>query len=294
MEGVKVAKIDKNELTKEMVHKALQCKTAEKLLKLAEAEDYEMTREEAEAYIAELADFELEEEVLERAAGGSCYTNMTCDDNECNPAHPRCFTGNSEVAVPGGIKHIKNLQVGDKVITLDAEGNEIVGEIMEVMPPQEEEIVEVLFSDGTLWRATASQTLYLDHERQYMVKDAKGKEALLRGGGKAVSEPADSPTKVTERQVMDAILAAGIPPLEAIKKREFSSRKRRKRRSKDKEVLFGGKAIEKGRTDEGHGEAGAEMQEHRRASRAGEEPKLRNDAGGGRGVYGRDQRLPAG
>ena len=35
---------------------------------------------------------------------------------------------------------------------------------------------------------------------------------------KAVSEPADSPTKVTERQVMDAILAAGIPPLEAIRK----------------------------------------------------------------------------
>ena len=35
---------------------------------------------------------------------------------------------------------------------------------------------------------------------------------------KAVSEPADSPTKVTERQVLDAILAAGIPPLEAIEK----------------------------------------------------------------------------
>lgn len=178
-----MTKINKNGLTKEMIEKAMQCKTADKLLELAEAEGYEMTREEAEAYIAELADFELEEEVLERAAGGSCYTNMTCDGNECNPAHPHCFTGDSEVAVPGGMKHIKDLQVGDKVITLDAEGNEIVGEITEVMPPQEEEIVEVLFSDGTLWRATASQTLYLDHERQYMAKDAKGKAALLRGGG---------------------------------------------------------------------------------------------------------------
>ena len=161
-----MAKIDKNTLTKEQIKTAMKCKTAEELLALAKTEGVELTKDEAEAYIAELADFELEEEVLERAAGGSCYTNMTCDDNECNPAHPRCFTGNSEVAVPGGIKHIKNLQVGDKVITLDAEGNEIVGEIMEVMPPQEEEIVEVLFSDGTLWRATASQTLYLDHERQ--------------------------------------------------------------------------------------------------------------------------------
>ncbi len=35
---------------------------------------------------------------------------------------------------------------------------------------------------------------------------------------KAVSEDADSPTKVTERQVLDALLAAGIPPLEAIGK----------------------------------------------------------------------------
>ena len=35
---------------------------------------------------------------------------------------------------------------------------------------------------------------------------------------KAVSEPADSPTKVTERQVLDAILAAGIPPMDAIRK----------------------------------------------------------------------------
>ena len=178
-----MTKINKNGLTKEMIEKAMQCKTADKLLELAEAEGYEMTREEAEAYIAEIADFELDEETLERAAGGSCYGNTKCDGNECNPAHPHCFTGDSEVAVPGGMKRIKDLQVGDKVMTLDAEGNEIVGEITEVMPPKEEEIVEVLFSDGTLWRATASQTLYLDHERQYMAKDAKGKDALLRGGG---------------------------------------------------------------------------------------------------------------
>ena len=34
---------------------------------------------------------------------------------------------------------------------------------------------------------------------------------------KAVSEPADSPTKVTEQQVMDSILAAGVPPMAAIR-----------------------------------------------------------------------------
>ena len=46
----------------------------------------------------------------------------------------------------------------------------------------------------------------------------KGRKGFFSYYFKAVSEPADSPTKVTERQVLDAILAAGIPPLEAIEK----------------------------------------------------------------------------
>jgi hypothetical protein len=51
------------------------------------------------------------------------------------------------------------------------------------MKPSEEEIVEVTFSDGTLWRTTESQTLYLAHKQNCMVKFAKGKKALLRNGG---------------------------------------------------------------------------------------------------------------
>ena len=42
------------------MQKALKCKTADDLLNLAEAEGYEMTKAEAEAYLAELADFELD------------------------------------------------------------------------------------------------------------------------------------------------------------------------------------------------------------------------------------------
>ena len=88
----------------------------------------------------------------------------------------------SEVAVPGGIKLIKDLQVGDKVITLDAEGNETVGVVTEVMSPQEEEIFEVTFSDGTVWHATGSQTLYFGHGKSCTVREALGKTALKRGG----------------------------------------------------------------------------------------------------------------
>ncbi len=181
-----MAAINEAKLTREQILKAMACETPEELIALAKAGGYELTKDEAEAYIAELSDFELDGETLAQAAGGSCYGNMTCDGNETNPAHPKsCFAGDSEVAVPGGVKRIMDLKVGDEVITLDADGKEIVGIVTEVTPPQEEEIVEVSFSNGALWRTTASQTLYLGHEKNIMVKDAKGTTALLRDGGTA-------------------------------------------------------------------------------------------------------------
>ena len=67
-----MAKLEKNELTKEMVQKALHCKTADELMKLAEAEGYSLTKDEAEAFLAELGDVELGDEVMEKAAGGWC------------------------------------------------------------------------------------------------------------------------------------------------------------------------------------------------------------------------------
>ena len=65
--------INENELTKEMVAKAMKCETAEDLIALAKAEGIDMTKEEAEAYMAELADVELDEEVLQKVAGGKCW-----------------------------------------------------------------------------------------------------------------------------------------------------------------------------------------------------------------------------
>ena len=62
--------INKNEITKEMLAKAMQCRTAEELMVLAKSGGMEMTKEEAEAYLAEIYDFELEEEALEKVAGG--------------------------------------------------------------------------------------------------------------------------------------------------------------------------------------------------------------------------------
>ena len=68
--------IDKNEITKEMIAKALQCETADELIALANSEGIELTKEEAEAYLAELEDFELDSDVLQKVAGGGIYETV--------------------------------------------------------------------------------------------------------------------------------------------------------------------------------------------------------------------------
>ena len=65
--------INKNELTKEMLAKAMQCETADELIALAKTGGYELTKGEAEAYLSELDDVELDEVSLQKVAGGFCY-----------------------------------------------------------------------------------------------------------------------------------------------------------------------------------------------------------------------------
>ena len=72
--------INQNELTKAQMLKAIKCKTADELLELAKAEGYDITKEEAEAYMTELSDFELDDRALKNIAGGECYMRTSLDD----------------------------------------------------------------------------------------------------------------------------------------------------------------------------------------------------------------------
>ena len=69
--------IDKTKLTKEMLDRAAMCQTADELIALAKTEGFEITKDEAEAYFAELADVELDEKALRNIAGGTCITEGT-------------------------------------------------------------------------------------------------------------------------------------------------------------------------------------------------------------------------
>ena len=64
--------INKNEITKEQIEKAMQCKTADELIAYAKSEGVDITRDEAEAYLAELSEFELKDGELKRIPGGMC------------------------------------------------------------------------------------------------------------------------------------------------------------------------------------------------------------------------------
>ena len=77
--------INKSELTKEQIRKAMQCKTAEELMALAKADGLELTKEEAETYMAEMTDIELDGESLKNVAGGISY--QCPDESGCNYRH---------------------------------------------------------------------------------------------------------------------------------------------------------------------------------------------------------------
>ena len=75
-----MANTNENKPTREQIEKALACETAEELMALVKANGHEITKEEAEACMAELADIELadieldeaklDEATLEQVAGG--------------------------------------------------------------------------------------------------------------------------------------------------------------------------------------------------------------------------------
>ena len=76
----------KANLSKEVIAKAMDCETPEELVELAKNEGVELTLDEAEAYLAEMDDIELDSKQLKAVAGGWCldcknYADCVSDFN---------------------------------------------------------------------------------------------------------------------------------------------------------------------------------------------------------------------
>ena len=68
----KLTEEEKANLSQEVIAKAMQCETPEQLVELAKSEGYDRTLDEAQAYLAEMDDFELDSQQLKAVAGGYC------------------------------------------------------------------------------------------------------------------------------------------------------------------------------------------------------------------------------
>ena len=84
-ENAAITPINKNEITKEMIQEAMMCQDADELIALAKTVGYELTKEEAAAYMAEIEDFELDDGQMKMVAGGICWEVW---DTERKPDSP--------------------------------------------------------------------------------------------------------------------------------------------------------------------------------------------------------------
>ena len=73
----------KANLSEEVIAKAMQCETPEQLIELAKNEGIELTKDEAQAYLDEMEDLELDCQQLKAVAGGAQCRNQ-CKDNKWN------------------------------------------------------------------------------------------------------------------------------------------------------------------------------------------------------------------
>ena len=67
-------------LTKDQIVAASQCRSAEELIAMAKTVDVDLTKEEAEAFLLEFSNNKLDGEMLEQIAGGTnvCYVVDGC------------------------------------------------------------------------------------------------------------------------------------------------------------------------------------------------------------------------
>ena len=66
-------RIKGTEITQQAIAEALRCDTVEALLEVAEKHDIDLTREEAEVFLEEMDDIDLDHKVLSMVAGGKTW-----------------------------------------------------------------------------------------------------------------------------------------------------------------------------------------------------------------------------
>ena len=71
----------------------------------------------------------------------------------------QCFTGDTLVTTPDGYKAIRDIEVGDEVLSV-RDGKVAAKKVERISTPQDKCIVDVFFTNGTVWHTTDSQRYF--------------------------------------------------------------------------------------------------------------------------------------
>ena len=139
--------INKNELSQELIQKAMNCETAEELIELAKSEGIDLTKDQAEAYLAEFEEIELDLEDLEQVAAGVCPWNH----GSCKKL---CVTGDTLLMLEDGSeKRVDQLDGSEYLMTWDFDKGMAVGRKMFFLHKgtydEPTNVLRVKFNDGT-------------------------------------------------------------------------------------------------------------------------------------------------
>jgi hypothetical protein len=92
-----------------------------------------------------------------------------------------CFHGNTLVTTPKGYKAIRNVQVGDEVLSVH-EGEVVPKKVTAVIGPTRQAIIDVYFENGTVWHTTKGQRYFDGTHFGYV--EHEGEPALVYNGNK--------------------------------------------------------------------------------------------------------------
>jgi len=113
---------------------------------------------------AELDDDELSEDELDMVAGGDDETKTTETIiqktlEEVAKAVVKCYAAGSLVATPEGSRSIDEIRPGDRIYSLDKEGNRVETRVSDTTSG-EAAVIEVHFENGKVWNTTSTQWFY--------------------------------------------------------------------------------------------------------------------------------------
>ncbi len=156
---------------------------------------------------ATMEDDELGEDDLEEVAGGGDEEKAEGEAakkilEKILEQIAKCFTAESPVDTPEGLRSIKDIKEGDKVYSLDKEGNRLEAKVTGITRG-EGTVIDVHFANGKVWHTTSTQWFY-DGRRFHDVWQHNGRDVVtLEGEATKITDIVETGRKET---VYDLIL----------------------------------------------------------------------------------------